>query len=83
MNEEEKRQEVLDANVREVMRTTHGRDVIWEILDLCGIYSLNTTGDREQEGRRMVGISILAMLEEADPEIYPKLLLAKQESNNG
>lgn len=73
MSEESKEFDILNANVREVMKSRQGREVMWEILSFCGIYS-SIPGEFES-GKRNVGLDIINMLDEGDLEIYPKLLL--------
>ena len=68
------------ANVRELASTRAGQEVLWRILELCNIYTDSFTGNSStfyNEGRRSVGLQILAFLEDADPTIYPRLILQK------
>jgi hypothetical protein len=75
--------EVLNANVRKVMETTAGKDVIWEILSMCGLYTDNSIEVNPAiEGKRAIGLQILGLLTDADEKIYPQLLLMKQEEDN-
>lgn len=69
-------QEILEANVRRVMATQPGMDVIWHILSFCDIYIDSTTD--YSAGKRRVGYDILEMFQDADPRLYPNLLLTKQ-----
>ena len=72
--------DVLCANVRQLLKTRHGKDVIWHILSLCNIYSDTFTGNSQTfylEGRRSVGLQVLQLLEDADPLAYAELLLEK------
>jgi hypothetical protein len=51
-------------------------------LGLCNLYTSTFTGNSQTfylEGKRDVGLDILKLLEDADPTIYPKLILDKQE----
>lgn len=74
--------ELLDANVREVMSTRAGKHFIWEVLAYCGIYTDNSAvGDLGIEGKRSVGLEIINMMNDADPKIYPKLMLENGENN--
>jgi len=66
--------EVKLANVRELMSSRVGKELMWEILSYCDLYT--TGANKFQAGKRQVGLDILQLLEDADPEIYPKLLLA-------
>ena len=73
MSIEEKEFDVLRANVRTFMSTRQGKEIMWEILGYC---DLATAGcGKFQSGKRQVGIDILQLLEDADPTIYPNLLL--------
>ncbi len=76
----------LEADVNSVMGTPQGKDLIWEVLSLCGIYENQFTGNSStffNEGRRSVGIDLIQMLTDADPTLYAQLLLerAKLEEN--
>lgn len=68
-------------NVRNFAKTRQGQEILWHILGFCGIYDNTFTGDNMTHylaGRRSVGLEILQLLEEADPKLYPQLLLAMQ-----
>ena len=73
MNLEEKEYEVLLANVREFMASRKGQSVMWEILTYCDMYS--SVPGKFEAGKRNVGLDIMTLLANADPVIYPKLLL--------
>ena len=78
VTQEEKDYELLLANVREVLKSRQGKQVIWHILSLSNIYSDSFTGNSTtfyNEGRRAIGLQILQLLEDADPTLYPRLLL--------
>lgn len=78
--------EVLKANVKTVMASPAGRQVIWVILSMCDLYNDSFTGDNRtfyNEGKRAVGLDILQLLEDADPNIYGNLLLTMNEDNDG
>lgn len=75
---EEKEYELLLGNVREVLKSRAGKAVIWHILSLGNIYSDSFTGNSTtfyNEGRRAIGLQVLQLLEDADPTLYPRLLL--------
>ena len=85
---DEREYDVLLANVREVLKTSHGRDVVWHILGLAGIYSDAFTGNSTtfyNEGKRAVGLQVMQLLDDADLTIYPRLLKEKRniEVDNG
>jgi len=73
-------QRKLEADVASVMGTPQGRDVIWEVLSLCGIYDNQFTGNSGtffNEGRRSVGIDLIQIINNADPTSYARLLLER------
>ncbi len=79
----QKTQNLLIAKVKDVLKTSSGQALIWEILSMCGIYSSTFTGNSQGaylEGRRSIGLEILQLLEDADKTFYPKLLLEKQDT---
>lgn len=79
--DEEKEYLVTLANVREVLKTRQGKDVVWRILGMCDIYGFHFTGDNStfyNEGRREVGLDILRLILDADPTAYARLILEKQ-----
>jgi hypothetical protein len=81
-----KSQEELDyhlllENVREVCKSSSGKELVWYILSLTDLYGDSFTGNSQTfylEGKRAVGLSILQLLEDADPTLYARLLLDKQ-----
>lgn len=84
MNEKEI-QNKLDTDVSTVMSSNQGKDFVWELLSLCGIYDNQFTGNSGtffNEGRRSVGLDIVQMLNDADPTIYPRILLERAKLEN-
>lgn len=57
-----------------VLGTEEGQAVIMRILDGCGIYYDGHMTDLQQ-GRRLVGLSIIKSVAALGPEAYPKLLV--------
>jgi len=69
--------------LRNVMSTSAGRKVVYALLDDCNLFGSSFTGNSQTfylEGRRDVGLTLLGWLEEADPTMYPKLLMDNIES---
>ena len=67
---------LLLSNIRELMKLRQGKEVIWWILSQCGIYDFPAQENTEYfEGRRSVGLDVIQLMSEADPEMYPRLLL--------
>ncbi len=82
---EEQDRKTLEANIRELIKTKSGKDFIWEVISMCGIYSSTFTGNSQGaylEGKRAVGLEVLQLLEDVDPALYPNLILEKQEKKN-
>jgi len=84
--DEELEHHVLLENVREVLKTGAGKELIWNILAMCNLYGDNFTGNSQTfylEGKRAVGLHILQLLEDADKTAYARLLLEKQKREEG
>ncbi len=80
----DKDHEIFIANVRTAMKTRGTKDLVWDVLDFCGLNSGSFTGNSTtffNEGKRAVGLYLLGVLQEADPKIYPKLIIEKIEHN--
>lgn len=65
----------LEDRCRAVLSTEDGRNWIWDLLCVCGIYRVShVAGDPTQsafnEGGRNVGLSILAELREYAPDLF-------------
>lgn len=72
--------EAFKLYVKEVVKSRAGRELLWYILELTGLYSCSLTDANSAlilEGRRSVGIRILECLEEVDPTVYPHMLLER------
>ena len=86
-SKEELEYHALLENIRNLIKLRQGREFIWYVLSICDLYSDVFTGNSRtfyQEGKRAVGLEILALLEDADSTIYPRMLLNKaKEKENG
>lgn len=81
VTKDEREYRTLCANIREITKTEHGKDVIWAFLSMCNIYGESFTGNSQTffyEGKRSVGLEMLQLLEDSDPSLYPRLLLRNQ-----
>jgi len=79
---EEKEHLVLVANMRELLKTRAGKEVLWHFLSLTGVYSTCFTGNSTtffNEGQRSIGLQIMELMDDADISAYPRLLLEKRE----
>jgi hypothetical protein len=74
----ELRGQILKEHVRNVLGTVAGRAVLWHILGQCNLYGTSYDPDRNlvdrKEGRRDVGLEILAMLEMVRPHAHVELM---------
>lgn len=57
--------------LRSVLSKYEGRAFLWELLSKCGIYDVSFRGDNSltffNEGRRSVGLELIALIEEVEP----------------
>ena len=79
--QEQKEYDGLLNDLREVMNTNSGKNVLWWVLSQCGIYDTNFSDeDRKTNfllGKRDIGLGIIGLMHDADPEMYAKLQLEK------
>ena len=78
-NEENKREKKELAELKSVLESKSGRALIWRYLSLCGVFQLSYTGNSEtffKEGKRDVGLKIMAEIMEASSDKY--LLMQKE-----
>jgi len=76
--EQDNAQKVLDANVRTLCETRQGREFVWRVLSLCGIYS--SIPGEFAAGERNIGIGVIDILDSADPTLYANLILENIEN---
>lgn len=62
-----------------VLSTVGGRNVLWKVLTSCGIYKSSYDGDPTatvfREGRRAVGLELLATILTTSPQAYADMSL--------
>jgi hypothetical protein len=72
------RRETLIEHFRNVMGTVAGRAVLWHILEQCNLYSTSYDPDANltirREGRRDVGLELIAMIEAVNPHGHVELM---------
>ena len=87
LTDEEREYQALLENIRSLMSGKGARGLVWHILSMCDLYSDAFAGNSRTfyiEGKRAIGLGILQLLDEADPTIYPRMLLEKaKEIKNG
>jgi hypothetical protein len=60
----------FEAACAYVMQNPKGRHFVWSLLERCGLYQMSFTGNSEtffREGRRSIGLEMIADLEEVTP----------------
>ena len=79
MTEKQKKHEArLKRSIRELMKDKGFAMFIWEILSECEVYNAGYFDDsllQYTSGKRAVGTAIMALLDMANPEYYPNLLI--------
>jgi hypothetical protein len=73
-------EELLLSNYRAVLKSGSGREVIWDILSMCDIYS--PVGTKFTAGKRQVGLDLLRKLQDVHPTTYAQLQLTMLEQEN-
>ena len=72
------RREVLTEHFRNVLGTVAGRAVLWHILEQCRLNATSYDPDphmvSRSEGRRDVGLDVIAMVETVNPHGYVQLM---------
>ena len=69
-----------------VLASEQGRRVMWRILQMCGTFECSfhpSAAISFQEGQRNIGLRILLMVDEADVEAYPKMMVEEAKKGNG
>lgn len=64
--------------LRAVLKTREGRKLLWRYLGICGVYEQSFNGNGSwtffNEGRRSVGLMILAEITKASPEAFLEMM---------
>lgn len=71
-----------DANLKFILGTDQGRAFLWKLLGDCGVFKSSFTGSSETfflEGRRDIGLKLLASITRVDPDSYLKMIKQKGE----
>lgn len=70
------KQEKINEELRQICQDRKARDFIWRLLEKCGVYHESFTGNSTtffNEGKRSIGLKIIADLMRADPRIYAQM----------
>lgn len=71
-----KRKQELE-DMKALLDTPLGRRVVWRYLSICGVYQSSFTGNSTtffNEGRREVGLRLMADIMESNPDSYAKMV---------
>jgi len=78
----------LFSDFRDVLDLPAGRRILWWVLDVAGVYRSSFTGNSTtffNEGRRDIGLMLLAKISEAKPEAILQMMQEskmREESND-
>lgn len=67
------RKEREREELRQILETYGGRAYVWRLLEKCGVYKISMTGNSYtffNEGKREVGLEVLAEVFDANPNVY-------------
>ena len=77
---EEFERDELARSYRAIFQTAEGKRVLFDVLDMCGIYDAAFTGDNNATNFRLglqeAGKRLIARLDSIDGRLYPQLLLS-------
>lgn len=74
----------LRSAIRDLSKNKQFTDVIWDILSFCEVFNAGyAKADFVQyrDGKRSVGVYIVDLLDSADPQLFPKILLNRRSIN--
>ena len=72
-------------DVKSILSTEHGRRFFFRYLSICGVFKSSFTGSSETyflEGRRDVGLRLLADINESNPKAYAALMEENERAQN-
>lgn len=75
----------LDADLRKLLDRPEGRRVMWWVISEAGVYRTSFTGNSTtffNEGRRDLGLSILARISSVDNEALLSMMREQHETEN-
>ncbi len=71
--------DLMLADLRDLYKDRRFRKILWHILGMTGIYTVNYSNEQAayMDGRKSIGLELIDTMNEADPTMYPRLLLEK------
>ena len=76
-----RREDQLSA-MRDIIESKGGAEFLWRLLSRCRLYETSFTGNSQtffNEGKREIGLWVLAEIMAADPNAYARLMTKHQE----
>lgn len=77
----QRRLQLEQEDMREVMAEPSGRRVLRRVLDMAGVYRSSFTGDNRTfflEGQRNVGLMLIGQIQAAAPDRYVDMMIEDQ-----
>ena len=72
-------------DLRSVLKTSAGRNVLWQVLEQANVFGISYTGESNStffnEGMRNIGNRLLAHIQQANPDAF--LLMQKEHIKRG
>lgn len=71
-------QDKFYEDLKNICKDKRVRDYLWALISRCGVYKTSFTGNSEtfmKEGRRQIGLEVIADLFKADDNIYSLMRL--------
>lgn len=68
--------------MRDIIESKGGAEFLWRLLSRCRLYETSFTGNSQtffNEGKREIGLWVLAEIMAADPNAYARLMTKHQE----
>lgn len=68
--------------MRDIVENKGGAEFLWRLLSRCKLYETSFTGNSQtffNEGKREVGLWVLAEIMAADPKAYANMMINHQE----
>lgn len=70
-------------DMRRILETDYGRRFVWRYLGIAGVFQSSFTGNSTtffNEGRREIGLKLLADVTDAKPDAYVQMTLEAKKS---
>jgi len=83
------RKEQDKEDLHNILLSPGGRRFLWKVLEECGVYKISFTGNSHtffNEGKRQIGLNLIADIFDADPNAYVEMRLeatTRREARNG